>query len=211
MPPTCYRQPNRHRRLSPGRRLLRRATHNAMVTCPAIAICHAIATCCHHSIHCRMVGISYPNTHQIRRTANAALEASTPSRHHRERGRGSGSRAHSRSPPGLESSRKRRRSRSLKYEQGSPLERREKRSRDGVQRPRRDRLEFFQSGAGPHGGACTVCLGRHEHTFSKCNGAKLWDGSARSARKNEQGRLVAADCHGRVGALKVFIFLSYLI
>ena len=77
-----------------------------------------------------------PNTHQIRRTANAALEASTPSRRHRERGRGSGGRARSRSPPGLESSRKRRRSRSPKYEQGSPSERREKRSRDGVQRPR---------------------------------------------------------------------------
>ena len=88
---------------------------------------------------------------------------------------------------------KRHRSRSPKYEQGSPSERREKRSRDGVQRPRRDRLEFFQSGAGPRGGACAVCLGRHEHTFSKCDGAKLWDGSARSARKNEQGRLVAAD------------------
>ena len=134
-----------------------------------------------------------PNTHQIRRTANAALEASTPSRRHRERGRGSGGRARSRSPPGLESSRKRCHSRSPKYEQGLPSEHREKRSHNGVQRPRRDRLEFFQSGAGPRGGACVVCLGCHEHTFLKCNGAKLWDGSAGSARKNEQGRLVAAD------------------
>ena len=50
-----------------------------MVTCLAIAIRHAIATCCRRSIHCHMVGMSYPNTHQIRRTANAALEASTPS------------------------------------------------------------------------------------------------------------------------------------
>ena len=164
-----------------------------MVTCLAIAIRHAIATCCRRSIHCRMVGMPYPNTHQIRRTANAALEASTPSRRHRERGRGSGGRARSRSPPGLESSRKRRRSHSPKYEQGSPSERREKRSRDSVQRPRRDRLEFFQSGTGPRGGACTVCLSRHKHTFSKCDGAKLWDGSTGSARKNEQGRLVAAD------------------
>ena len=164
-----------------------------MVTCPAIAIRHAIATCCCRSIHCRMVGMSYPNTHQIHRTANAALEASTPSQRHRERGHGSGGRARSRSPPGLESLRKRRRSRSPKYKQGSPLERREKRSRDGMQCPRRDRLEFFQFGAGPHGGACAVCLGHHEHTFLKCDGAKLWDGSAGSARKNEQGRLVAAD------------------
>ena len=30
-----------------------------MVTCPAIAIRHAIATCYRHSIHCRMVGMSY--------------------------------------------------------------------------------------------------------------------------------------------------------
>ena len=127
-----------------------------MVTCPAIAIRHAIATCCRCSIHCRMVGMSYPNTHQIHRTANAALEASTPSWRHREHGRGSGGRARSCSPPGLESSRKRRRSRSPKYEQGSPSERREKRSRDGVQRPRRDRLEFFQSGAGPR---CHRCVG----------------------------------------------------
>ena len=164
-----------------------------MVTCLAIAIRHAVATCCHRSIHCRMVGMPYPNTHQICRTANAALEASTPSWRHHERGCGSGSWAHSRSPPGLESSRKHSCSRSLKYEQGSPLERREKWSRDSVQRPTRDRLEFFQSSTGPRGGACTVCLGHHEHTFSKCDGAKLWDGSARSARKNKQGRLVAAN------------------
>ena len=164
-----------------------------MVTCLAIAICHAIATCCCHSIHCRMVEMSYPNTHQIRRTANATLEASTPSWRHHEHGHGSGGRARSRSPPGLESLRKRHRSHSLKYKQGSPSECREKRSHDGVQHPRRDRLEFFQSGAGPHGGACAVCLGCHEHTFSKCDGTKLWDRSTGSARKNEQGRLVAAD------------------
>jgi hypothetical protein len=51
---------------------------------------------------------------------------------------------------------------------------------------------FFRSGAAPRGGVCAVCLGRHEHTFSKCDGAKLWDGSAGAAKKTE-GRLVADD------------------
>ncbi|KAH8977565.1 hypothetical protein EDB92DRAFT_1778188, partial [Lactarius akahatsu] len=42
---------------------------------------------------------------------------------------------------------------------------------------------------------CAVCLGRHEHVFARCEGPKLWDGTAASARKNEQGKLVAADGH----------------
>ena len=174
--------------------------------------CHLLLCCCRHAVPPAM-----PRSHpavtlplwllpttdpattpampirQIRKTADTAFEASTPSRRHRERGYGSSSRARSRSPPRPTSSRKRRRSRSPKYEQVSPSDRFEKRSRDGSQRVQRDKLEFFPSGAGPRGGACAVCLGRHEHTFSKCDGAKLWDGSAGSARKNEQGRLVAAD------------------
>ena len=131
--------------------------------------------------------------HQIRRTADAAFEANNSSRRHRERGYGSSSRARSRSPQRPTSSRKRRRSRSPKHEPVSPSDRLEKRARDGNQGARRDNPGFFRSGAGPRGGACAVCLGRHEHTFSKCDGVKLWDGSAGSARKNEQGRLVAAD------------------
>ncbi|KAH9062379.1 hypothetical protein EDB87DRAFT_1559208, partial [Lactarius vividus] len=40
---------------------------------------------------------------------------------------------------------------------------------------------------------CAIFLRRHEHTFAKCRAEKLWDGSANASRKNEQGRLVAAD------------------
>lgn len=141
--------------------------------------CH----CCHYDLAAR----------QIRRTANAAFEASTPPRRNREHGHRSRGRSRSRSPPRPESSRKRRRSRSPKYDRDSPSDRLEKRARDAPQRARRDKLEFFRSGAGPRGGVCAVCLGRHEHIFSRCEGARLWDGSDGAARKNEQGRLVAAD------------------
>ena len=84
-----------------------------------------------------------PHKFQIHKTADNAFEASTPSRRQRECGYGSSSCARSRSPPRPTSSRKRRRSRSPKYEQVSPSERFEKRSRDGTQRVRRDKLEFF--------------------------------------------------------------------
>ena len=129
---------------------------------------------------------------RICRTADAAFEANT-SRHHREHGYRSSSHVRSRLPQRPTSSRKRCRSCSPKHEQVSPSDRPEKRVRDGDQSAHRENTGFFRSSAGPRGGACAVCLGCHEHTFSKCNGVKLWDGLASSARKNEQGRLVAAD------------------
>ena len=66
--------------------------------------------------------------YQIRRTANAALKASTPSWRHRERGYGSSSRARSRSPPRSKPTRKHRRSCSPKYESRSLSDRVEKHS-----------------------------------------------------------------------------------
>ena len=129
-------------------------------------------------------------THQIRRTANTVYEASTPSRRNRERSHRS---TCSRSPVHGDSVRKRRRSRSPKYDPGLPSDRLEKRARENAQRTRREKLEFFCSSAGPRGGVCAVCLGCHEHSFSKCDSDKLWNGTDGSARKNEQGRLVAAD------------------
>ncbi|KAF8264642.1 hypothetical protein EI94DRAFT_1483070, partial [Lactarius quietus] len=42
---------------------------------------------------------------------------------------------------------------------------------------------------------CAICLGRHEHSFAKCDTSRLWDGSASAARKNEQGRILAPDGH----------------
>src|SRR6266702_2627979 len=89
-------------------------------------------------------------------------------------------------------SEKRRRSRSPHSSHESPSDRLEKRARDN-RRTRHDKPEFFQSGAGPRGGVCAVCLGRHKHAFTKCDWHQLWDSSAGAARKNEQGRLVATD------------------
>ncbi|KAH9001940.1 hypothetical protein EDB86DRAFT_2801368 [Lactarius hatsudake] len=94
------------------------------------------------------------------------------------------------SPRRGESSRKRYRSRSPP---GSSPDRPEKRSRGSPAHAKRGKPEFFPSGAGPRGGVCAVCLGRHEHVFTRCEGPKLWDGTTASARKNEQGKLVAAD------------------
>ena len=115
----------------------------------------------------------------MRRTASTSVDARAPSR--RQRGR-------SRSPPRAESSRRQRRSRSPYRGQESLPDRREKSVRDIS---RRIKTEVFQSGAGPRGGVCAVCLGRHDHTFAKCDNTRLWDGSPCAARRNEQGRLVA--------------------
>lgn len=170
----------------------------AMLPPPRWAICHAttLPRCRAHlailfSSPCTLP-LRLPHNFQIRKMADNAFKASTPSRRQRERGYRSSSCARSRSPLRPTSSRKRRRSRSPKHEQVSPSECFEKRSHDGTQHIWWDKLEFFPSGTGPRGGACTVCLGCHKHTFSKCDGVKLWDGSTGSARKNEQGRLVAA-------------------
>ena len=121
---------------------------------------------------------------QLRRMASAASESRGSSRRHRAR---------SRSPPRAESSRRPRRSRSPPQGYSSPPDQRERRARENTRPPKRERSEVFQSGAGSRGRVCAVCLGRHEHPFAKCNDTKLWDGSASGARKNEQGRLVAAD------------------
>ena len=128
--------------------------------------------------------------YQIRRRADAAFEAATPSRRRRERGHESRYRSRSCSPYRAESSRKRRRSPSP-HDTESPSDCREKRSRISTTFAKRS--EFFQSGAGPRGGVCAACLGRHDHPFAKCEGAKLWDGTPSAARKNDQGRLVAMD------------------
>ena len=142
----------------------------AMPPPPRWAICHATTLPrCRARLAIlfsspRTLPLRLPHKFQIRKTADNAFEASTPSQRQRECGYGSSSCARSRSPPRPTSSRKRRRSRSPKYEQVSPSERFEKRSRDGTQRVRQDKLEFFPSGAGPRGGACTVCLGRHDDT-----------------------------------------------
>ncbi|KAH8993205.1 hypothetical protein EDB92DRAFT_1796531 [Lactarius akahatsu] len=112
------------------------------------------------------------------------------SRHHRDRDHRTRSHARSPSPRQHGSLRKRHCSRSL---QGSSSDRPEKRSRGNPGHVKLERSEFFPSGAGPRGGVCAVCLGRHEHSFAQCEGPKLWDGSAACARKNEQGKLVATD------------------
>ena len=53
---------------------------------------------------------------------------------------------------------------------------------------------FFQGGtAGCGTSACAVCLGRHEHEYTKCSISKLWNGGKVCVRRNEQGHLVFLD------------------
>ena len=113
-----------------------------------------------------------------------AFEDATQSKRHRERGR-----SRSYSPPRAQTSRRCRRSQSPHQRgQESPSDRR---GRD-TGRPAR-KQEFFQSSAAPRGGVCVACLGRHDYPFANCDGTKLWDGSASTSKKNEQGRIVARD------------------
>ena len=136
----------------------------------------------------------WPDKQQICRETNADHESHYSPRRHRERRHSSRGPARSRSPVRPESSRKHRRSHSPRLDTNLPYNRPGKRTREGMQRSRTDKPEFFRSGAGPRGGVCAICLGRHDHTFSKCDGSKLWNGSPPgAAKKNEQGRLVAAD------------------
>ena len=85
-----------------------------------------------------------------------------------------------------------RRLRSPRQGRGSPVDQSDRRPRDNARPFKCSKPEVFQSGAAPRGGVCAVCLGRHEHSFAKCEDAKLWDGSASAARKSE-GQLVAAN------------------
>ena len=124
----------------------------------------------------------YPACPQLRR-ANASLEARSSSRRHQAR---------SPSPSRVKPTRRRCRSRSPYQDREPQPDCPDRLSRDSARRPRRVKSEFFQPGAGPRGGVCAVCLGRHEHNFGKCEEPRLWDNSASASRKNEQGRLVAA-------------------
>ena len=123
------------------------------------------------------------NGRQMRKMANANFEGRSASRHPR---------GHSRSPQWAESSRRPRRSRSPPQSHGHLPERGDRRQRDNNRLAKRSRSKVFQSGAGPCGGICAVCLGRHDHSFAKCEDTKLWDGSANAPRKSE-GQLVAAN------------------
>jgi hypothetical protein len=140
----------------------------------------------------------YPHNtkHQFRRATVAACESAMlrpTSKRHRNRADGFSPRDRSNSPQ-AEPSRKRHRSPSpTNFRASSSRHQSERQPRSSSKRPRHDKAEFFQPGAGPRGGVCAACLGRHEHAFGKCEGHKLWDGSPGSARKSEQGKLVGAD------------------
>lgn len=125
-----------------------------------------------------------PFAPQLRRAASAVYETCTLSRRHQAR---------SRLPPCLDSSRKHHCSCSPHHGHELSSDCLEKRACDNAQCPRFDRLEFFQTGTGPCGRVCAVCLSRREHIFAKCNETKLWDSSPGSAWKNEQGQLVTAN------------------
>ncbi|KAF8465633.1 hypothetical protein DFH94DRAFT_639669, partial [Russula ochroleuca] len=103
-------------------------------------------------------------------------------------------RARSISPAQAGSSRGRYRSYSPPTRGGSPPRRQaESHTRDHGGRARKDRREFFRPSADSRGEVCAACLGRHEHTFAKCDGHRLWDGSSGAARKHGLGKLVGTD------------------
>ncbi|KAF8267698.1 hypothetical protein EI94DRAFT_1580251 [Lactarius quietus] len=162
--------------------------------CLAIAVSFAIPLPCRPPpslplpVHTRASPISpfisgHP-PHQLRRSTTSTFNSRNSVRCHH---------AHLRSPARAESSRKGHQSRSLNREQFSRQEHPEKCARDAPRYGQKEKPEFFQTGAGPRGGVCTACLGCHEHTYAKCEGLRLWDGSASATQKNEQGQLVAAD------------------
>lgn len=109
--------------------------------------------------------------------AMLAFESSTPrstSRKNRERGRQKFNRLRSASPTRAGSSRGSHRSCSPPTKGESPPRRHtESRTRDHGGRFRKDRGEFFRSSADSRGEVCAACLGRHEHTFAKCDGHRL--------------------------------------
>ena len=109
--------------------------------------------------------------------ASATFEPRNPPRWHHAR---------SRSPLRAESSRRRRCSPSPQG-YASPPDCSGEAGTGQTRPPRRNRPEVFQPGAGPRGGVCAVCLGRHELPFAKCESTKLWDGSASAARKTSRG------------------------
>ena len=120
---------------------------------------------------------------QLRRMANVTSD-----------NQGAAKRHHSclRSPQREEYTSGHRCSRSPQQGYGPPVNRLERRPRDSTCPFKRSKPEVFQLGAAPRGGVCAVCLGRHEHSFTKCKDAKLWDGSASAAQKSE-GQLVVAN------------------
>ena len=166
----------------------------------ANAICHSSACCSLCHLQCAapppLPSISHRRClsslvqclfmPKIRRTANAAYKATTPKCNW---GRGWESRDRLR----LHSPTRKHRHSPSPHQAWLPIDHPEKRSRGSPRRARQDCPEFFQSGTGPHGGVCATCLSCHDHTYSKCDGVKLWDGSPGAAWKNEQGRLVADD------------------
>ena len=109
------------------------------------------------------------------------------------RNSGRRNRGRSHSPSRADPRRRQRQSHSPLRRHGSPPERVERRRQDSNCALKRSRPEVFQSGAASRGGFCVVCLGRHDHSFAKCEEPKLWDGSANASRKGEQGVLVAAN------------------
>ena len=129
-------------------------------------------------------------THMLAYTNNQlskrqdAFEATTQSRRRQERGC---SRLYS--PPKVQTSRRCRQSQSP-HQQGqeSPSD---CHGRNTSQPARKQK--FFQSSAAPCGGVCVACLSCHNYPFANCDGATLWDGSASTSKKNEQGRIVARD------------------
>ncbi|KAN0141841.1 hypothetical protein V8E53_000303, partial [Lactarius tabidus] len=124
------------------------------------------------------------NAARDREMANATFDSRAPSKRQH---------AHSRSPPRVDPLRRHRRSRSPPRSYDSPPDHLEKHTRDNPRHARQDKPEVFQSGAGPRGGVCVVCLGCHDHSFSRCDEVKLWDGSPNAVRKNKQGRLVTTN------------------
>ena len=92
---------------------------------------------------------------------------------------------HLHSPPRADPPRRCCCSRSPPQRYRSPPEQVERRVWDSNCPLRCSRPEVFQSSTAPRGRVCVVCLGRHEHIFTKCKEAKLWDRLANAPQKGK--------------------------
>ena len=138
----------------------------------------AITSCFHHTLLltcCPLWSLS----NQMQKMTNATVDMWAQPSHYCPR---------SRSPPHAGTSRRQHHSHSPRSRKWQPKQ---------MDRCMQDNMwhikaEVFQPGAGPRGRVCAVCLSRHDHAFTKCDNAKLRDGSLSSAQK-ESGRLVSTN------------------
>ena len=103
----------------------------------------------------------------------------------------SNSRSHSCSCSDSPPHQHRRRHASMDRSRRSPNSRRSHRGQGNKGKGKNGEQSFFQGNTTARGSsACAVCLGCHQHKYTKCSAAKLWSSGKTCVHRNEQGRLI---------------------